>query len=253
MDKQICEALCSGFKVREVPIGLAIASPFDWFTGDKMVFYARTKGSLVRFEDSGATIFELEGAGVDLSSSARMESMLELCEELGVHYDDQEFQFYSDYVRPDAVGLAAIKFMSFMVRIQDMLLTVQSKVANTFKDDLIAAVRQRFGDDDVEINDTPVPELSIYTVDIVVRQKSGKLAAIFPATSEEKALSATLFAKELELKNIDNVVPFLVFEHTGTTKISKATQAKAMNSELELATWDGGSAEVLEKISKHVR
>lgn len=254
LSKQICEALCKGFTAREIPIGVAITSPFDWFTGDKMIFYARRKGALIRYEDSGATLFELEGAGVDLSSFTRIESLKQICSESDVIFDEEESKFYTKYMREDEAGLASIKFMSFMVRVQDMLLTVKSRVANTFKEDLIAAVQLRFeGSSEVELSEAPVPELSYYTVDIVVKHKSGKLAAIFPATSEEKALSATLFAKELELKNIDNVVPFLVFENAGTTKISRDTQAKAMNSELQLATWDGGRSEVLDKIERHVR
>lgn len=252
--RQICDALCKGFTVREVPIGFAIKSPFDWFTGDKLVFYARTKGSLVRFEDSGATLFELEGAGVDLSSSTRLESLYQICHDSNVRFDEEEGQFHTDYVRIEEVGLSAIQFMSFMVRVQDMLLTVRSRVASTFKEDLLAAVEERFsGEATIEANEAPVPSLSYYVVDIVVRHRDGKTAAIFPATSEEKVLSATLFAKELELKHIDNVVPFLVFEQTGTARISKDTQAKAINSELQLATWDGGQSEVLDKIGKHVR
>jgi hypothetical protein len=119
---------------------------------------------------------------------------------------------------------------------------------------LLAAVEERFaGEATVETNTSPVSVLGYYVVDIVIRRKSGCTAAIFPATSEEKASGAVLFAKELELKNIDNVVPFLVFEQTGGGKVSKDTQAKALNSELQLANWDGGSADVLDKIAKHVR
>lgn len=252
--RQICDALCKGFTVREVPIGFAIKSPFDWFTGDKMIFYARTKGALIRFEDSGATLFELEGAGVDLSSSTRMDSLQQLCRESDIKFDEEESQFSTDYVRAEEVGLSAIRFMSFMVRVQDMLLTVRSRVASTFKDDLIAAIQDRFSNEAViSVNEAPVSALSYYVVDIVVKHKDGKTAAIFPGTSEEKALNATLFAKDLELKHIDNVVPFLVFENAGTARISRDTQAKAMNSELQLATWDGGHSEVLDKIGRHVR
>jgi hypothetical protein len=119
---------------------------------------------------------------------------------------------------------------------------------------LLAAVEERFaGEATVETNTSPVSVLGYYVVDIVIRRKSGRTAAIFPATSEEKALGAVLFAKELELKNIDHVVPFLVFEQTGGGKVSKDTQEKALNSELQLATWDSGSADVLDRIAKHVR
>jgi hypothetical protein len=126
--------------------------------------------------------------------------------------------------------------------------------SRTFKEDLLVAVEERFaGEATVETNMSPVSALGYYVVDIVIRHKNGRTAAIFPATSEEKALGAVLFAKELELKNIDHVVPFLVFEQTGGGKVSKDSQAKALNSELQLATWDGGSADVLDKIAKHVR
>jgi hypothetical protein len=235
-------------------MGFAICSPFDWFTGDKMMFYARTRGAQIRFEDSGATLFELEGAGVDLTSNTRLQSLKDLCHECGVTFNEEESQFYTEWLPAQAVGIAAIKFMAFMNRVQDLLFTTRSRVAGTFKEDLLAAVEERFsGEATVESNASPVPALGYYVVDIVIRHKNGRTAAIFPATSEEKALGAVLFAKELELKNIDNVVPFLIFEQTGGGKVSKGTQAKALNSELQLATWDGGSVDVLDKIAKHVR
>ncbi len=85
-----------------------------------------------------------------------------------------------------------------------------------------------------------------------MRHKNGKIAAIFPATSEQKALEAVLFAKELELKNIDNVIPFLIMETAASTKINKYTHTKAMNSELKLGAWDGGALEVIDKIEKNI-
>lgn len=253
LDRQICEALCKGFIVRSVPIGFAIASPFDWFAGDKMIFYARTRGALVRFEDSGSTLFELEGAGVDLSSATRLDMLRELCREHGVTYDEEESSFFTQYVRAEEVGLSAIRFMSFLHRVQDLLFTVRTRISNTFRDDLIAAIEERFGGDAVVLtNEPPVPSLPYYIADVIVKNASGKVAAIFPATTEEKALIATLFAKEIELKHIENVVSFLIFEQMSTAKISRDTQARAMNSELQLATWEGGKIQVLDKIDRHV-
>lgn len=253
LERQICEALCKGFTVRSVPAGFAIASPFDWFTGDKMIFYARTRGALVRFEDSGGTLFELEGAGVDLSSATRLETLRDLTREYGITYDEEESAFFTEYVRVEEAGLSAIKFMSFLHRVQDLLFTVRTRVASTFKEDLIAAIEERFeGEAAVLINEAPVASLPYYVADVVVKHPSGKVAAIFPATTEEKALVATLFAKEVELKNIADVVPFLVFEQMNTAKITRDTQARAMNSELQLATWEGGKIQVLDKIDRHV-
>lgn len=235
-------------------MGLAIASPFNWFTGDKMVFYARKRGAQIRFEDSGATLFELEGAGVDFSSSTRIEQLKEICQEHDVTLDEEEGLFYSEWSNADRAGLEAVNFMSFMVRVQDMLLTVRSRVASTFRDDLVAAIEERFESEaTIEFGAAPVAALSDYVVDIVVKHRSGKTAAIFPATSEVKALEAVLFAKELELQRVTDVVPFLVFEKAeGEKKIRSSTRSKALNSELNLASWDGGRAEVIRKLANHI-
>lgn len=254
LQSQICEALCDGFNIREVNVGFAIASPFNWFTGDKMIFYARKRGAQVRFEDSGGTLFELEGAGVDFSSATRVEQLKEICEEHDVILDEGEGLFYSDWTNSDRAGLEAVNFMSFMVRVQDMLLTVRSRVASTFRDDLVAAIEERFQSEaTIEFGEAPLSTLPDYVVDIIVKHRSGKTAAIFPATSEVKALEAVLFAKELELQHITDVVPFLVFEKAeGEKKIRSSTRSKALNSELNLASWDGGSAEVMRKLANHV-
>lgn len=235
-------------------MGLAIASPFDWFTGDKMIFYARKRGAQIRFEDSGATLFELEGAGVDFSSATRVEQLKEICAEHDVILDEDESLFYTDWTNADRAGLEAVNFMSFMVRVQDMLLTVRSRVASTFRDDLVAAIEERFeGEATIGYNEAPVSTLKDYVVDIVVKHHSGKTAAIFPATSEVKALEAVLFAKELELQHIENVVPFLVFEKAeGEKKIRSSTRSKALNSELKLASWDGGRDEVMRKLANQI-
>ena len=96
-----------------------------------------------------------------------------------------------------------------------------------FKEDLLPAVEERFaGEATVETNMSPVSALDYYVVDIVIRRKSGRTAAIFPATSEEKALGAVLFAKELELKNIDHVVPFLFLSKQAVVKSARIRKQK---------------------------
>lgn len=254
LKEQICEALCAGFAIRDVNIGFAIASPFNWFTGDKLIFYARKRGAQLRFEDSGATLFELEGAGVDFSSATRIEQLKELCEEHRVTLDEEEGVMFSEWVNADRSGLEAVNFLSFMVRIQDMLLTVRSRVASTFRDDLVTAIQDRFADEaSIEFGQAPIPTLSDYVVDIVVKHRSGKTAAIFPATSEVRALEAVLFAKELELQKTRNIVPFLIFERAeGEKRIRSSTRSKALNSELRLASWDGGRDEVIRKLANHI-
>ncbi len=252
LKRQLCEAFCDTSLVREVPIGFAIRSPFKWFTGDALVFYARREGAHLRFEDSGSTLFDLETAGVDMSASTRLETLDELAREHGVVFDQEESLFRSGWVTEAQSGVEGIRFLSFMNRVQDMLFTTWERTVSTFKEDLIAAL-QRSAPVGVivELGVPPVSELSYYTVDVVVRH-GGKIAAVFPATSEQKALEAILFSKELELRHIGDVVPFLVLESAGTGKIHSNTQAKALNSSLLMAAWDGGSLEVVDKVLRQV-
>ncbi len=253
MKQKICEAFCSGFSVREIPMGLAISSPFHWINGDKLQFYVRKNGNLIRFEDSGSTIFDLEVAGVDMSNSSRVAILDELGSEYQISYDQDDVIFHSKWINQDQIGYEAIKFVSFLHRTQDLIFTTKDRVANTFKNDLIKALQDRFrGKANVELGEAPVIDLAYYTVDITVKHKNGKIAAIFPATSEQKALEAVLFAKELELKNIDNVIPFLIMETSESTKINKSTRTKAMNSELKLGAWDGGALDVIDKIERNL-
>lgn len=254
LKEQICQSLCTGFVVRPVPMGFAIKSPFPWFTGDALTFYVRTQDGLVRFEDDGLTISELEGAGVDLSTDARLAIMNSLLREHSVTYDDDDVLFHSDWVSEEDAGSQVAKFLSFLTRMQDLLFTTRERVAGTFRDDLLAAITERLGGEaTITTDEPPVSRLSDYVVDIIVKHKSGKTAAIFPALSEQKALEAVLFSKEIELKGVENVIPFLIYEEASSNRVSKRTQSRALNSDLELAAWDGGQVDVVEKVAKYVR
>ncbi|RJF83973.1 DUF1828 domain-containing protein [Azospirillum cavernae] len=254
LKEQICLSLCAGFVVRPVPMGFAIKSPFSWFTGDALTFYGRVKGGLIRFEDDGLTISELEGAGVDLSTDARLEIMGTLLREHSITYDETDVLFHSDWVPEADAGSQVAQFLSFLTRVQDLLFTTRERVVGTFRDDLLAAITERLGGEaTISTDEAPVPRLSDYVVDIIVKHKSGKTAAIFPALSEQRALEAILFSKEIELKKVSNIIPFLIYEDASVKCVSKRTKSRAMNSDLEMAAWDGGQVDVVEKVAKYLR
>ncbi|MFC5358041.1 DUF1828 domain-containing protein [Azospirillum himalayense] len=253
LKEQICRALCAGFEVHAVPMGFAIKAPFPWFTGDALTFYGRVDGDLVRFEDDGLTISELEGAGVDLSNDTRLEILYSLTSEHSIIYDDVDIIFCTEWVRACDAGYTAASFLSFMNRVQDLLFTAKPRITGTFRDDLVAEIKRRLGGDAVVLTDeAPVQSMSEYIADIVVKHKNGRVAAIFPGISEQKALEAILFSKELELNKVGNVIPFLIYENSNSSRVTRRTQTRALNSDLELAAWDGGHQEAVEKVAKFV-
>ena len=209
-------------------------------------------GQKFRFEDSGLTVSDLESAGADITTGLRYDILQSLMNEHLVFFDEEDVLFHTEWVSEEQIGKSALSFLEFMIHVQDFIFTTRSRTARTFKDDLIAALIERFGEDQIILLEAPVASLSYYVVDIVVRHKSGRTAAIFPATSEAKALEAVLFSKEIELKNVENVIPFLIYEDVSAPRVSKPTQSKAMNSELQMADWGGGKLDVIDKVNKYV-
>lgn len=248
----ICEALCGGFDVRPLKMGFAIRSPFTWFTGDHLTIYARVDGGRVRIEDDAASYAELTGAGVDFSTDTRLGILSGLMAEHGVEFDEVAVRFQTAWLSGQEAGAGAARFLAFMHRLQDLIFTTRDRVSNTFREDLFAALNERLGDDaEISVDEAAAEGLDDYVVDILVKHRSGKRLAIFTGTSEARALEAVLLAKELELNHADNVIPFLIYQETNTKRVSRKTQSRAINSDLQLGTWDGGMNDVLSKVERH--
>lgn len=249
LKKQICNALCEGFSVRKVPVGYAIKSPIDWFLGEPLTFYIREEMGRARLEDSGTLYADLQAMGVDFTSNNRRLALDSLLKEHATQFHEEEYLFISEWKPLNAIASIIPNYMAFLTRVQDLMFLNRDRVASTFREDLIAAVENRFKKlGKIEIGEAPIPSLPRYTVDIVVKTHNGKTLAIFPAVSELNSVEAILFSKELELEKVDNVIPFLVFEDFNSSKISQRTMARALNSNLSTAAWNGGKREVLDKI-----
>lgn len=250
----ICTSLCEGHKLRKLKIGYSIRTPYKWFDGDKIVFYARENNGKFRFEDNGLIYSELEGMGVDMSNSHRMELLGDMLKFYDLRFDEKEYLFHSDWTDEQKAGDTAIQFSAFLNRLQDFLFLTRDRVENTFKADLLLALEEKFQScATVEEKVAVASDMKDYVADIVVKFKEGSTAAIFPVTTEQKALEAILFSKELELNQHKNVVPFMVYQNQLTKKVRARTKVKAMNSQIYLADWEGGKAEVLKKVEKQLQ
>ena len=251
LSASICHALCEGFSVREVPVGFAIKSSFDWFMGEPMTFYARIQDGRARYEDSGILINDLEGMGVDFDSESRRNVLSDLLNEHGVIFDEAESMFVTAWVPASQLASKTAPFLAFLSRVQDLLFLNKERIVSTFREDLLEAIEGRFSArSKVELGISPVDELPQSVADITVSFNTGAKLAIFPATSELKAYQAMLFASELEASSISNVTPFLVFEDFGSSKLSSNTRARTLNSSLQIAAWNGGRDGVLDKLEK---
>ncbi len=253
LQKEICAAFCDGLNVRKVPVGYAISTPVTWFSGDTISFYARVEGTRARLEDSGSLLFDLEGQGVDFSSDNRMEILSGILKEHGVTLSDEDGVFCTDWVPERNIASLAIPFLTFLTRVQDLLFLNREVVKSTFREDLISALEDTFDESSVSISEALIPSLPHYTVDIVVRSPSGKIAAIFPATNDVNVLRAVLFSMEVQKHDVENIIPFLIYENLDRGAITQQSREIALNADLLPAVWSGGKFEVMQKVERYVQ
>lgn len=253
LKSEICTAFCDGLVVREVPVGYAISTPVTWFSGDKISFYARVEGARARLEDSGTLLFDLEGHGVDFSSENRMEILSGLLKDHGVMLSEEDGVFCTQWVPTVEIAHHALPFLTFLARVQDLLFLNREIVKSTFREDLVSALEETFSESSVSLTEALISPLPHYTVDIVVRAKSGKTAAIFPATNDVNVLRAVLFSMEVQKHNVQNVIPFLIYENLDKGAITQQSREIAVNSDLIPAVWSGGRVEVMQKVQRYVQ
>tara|TARA_R110002110_G_scaffold3305_4_gene16858 strand:- start:2824 stop:3537 length:714 start_codon:yes stop_codon:yes gene_type:complete len=237
-----------------VPVGYAVATPVAWFSGDQITFYVRIEGDMARLEDSGTLLLELESQGLDLTSESRREALSDIMGAHCVTLDEEDCLFLSEWVPVDNVASLVPEFLAFLTRSQDLTLLSRDRVRSTFREDLAEALQEGFGDSaTITFSEPLIADLPQYRVDIVVRHKNGKIAAVFPATSDATVLRAVLFSVEMERHNITGIVPFLVYESMKQGAVTNQSREIATNADLEFGVWSGGSDAVVGKVQRYLQ
>jgi len=255
VQSDICAAFCDQLSIREVPIGYAIKTPFSWLQGEPLVVFGEVDGNLVRMRDSGDMLISLEDEAGDLSSDTKSEAMIEIALAHGVKFDEDNSLFASEWVDRSHLGDSAIRFMSFLNRLQDVALLSRERVANAFREDLIEAIRERFeGRFQIDFREPISPDHPEYTADVIIRTAQ-RQAAIYAATTEVNVLEA-LLAEQVFSETVGDgpkMIPFVVFEDFMQSKVSMKTRRRAMNNaRLQTADWSGGADDVIDKIERQI-
>jgi len=200
LKEQLCAAFCAGLQIHEVPAGLAVGTPLAKGDGDLVGFYLISgKNGLWRVEDNGMTVAMLTASGVDVESGERAVEFNRMLAEAGAAYDAEHGELHSDWLEPEAIPAAALRFSALLIRVVDLQLLHPDKVANTFREDVLAALHKRFDDRAVLEEDTSLlPELREFQADAVLTAAGADPLAVFIATSDARiheAVAARALAK----------------------------------------------------------
>ena len=215
MKEALCLAFCGDLKLTDVPVGYAVTTTFRRDDGDSVAFYLvrdKTRPGIYRIEDDGTTISFLEASGVDFSTDTRSEAFEALLESHGVEFDEDEMLLHTDSVAENELPKVAMRFLSFMLRINDFLLLTKDKVASTFKEDAANRILERLEGKAVVEQDKPVsPLLSDTVPDMVIRASGRTPVAVFFGTSAQRVNDAIFLQMQslYEVKEAVQVVALL--------------------------------------------
>lgn len=251
MKEALCKAFCDDLLVRRVPAGLAVSTGFSSYDGDRIGFYVldSARKPLKRIEESGATMALLEASGVDFRSETRREALDSLLAEHAVTFDNDDHCFFIDNVRESDVPGAALRFVSFSLRVRDFLLMTEYRVASTFREDAARELHRVVGDKaKIAEGEAIAPALSDSPADFVLRAPGKPPVGVYLATSDKQVYEATLVhMRALHEVNVECAITVLIER---ASAVSNKARQQAENRIAAFAEFRGDERAAIERIAR---
>jgi hypothetical protein len=229
LKNQLCEAFCDTLTVSSIPAGLAIGTRYEGLGGDPIGVYVIGPSSqgLYHIQDDGISVPTLESLGADISNKMRREAFNELLSAYDVSYCEDTAELKTDAVSEAAVAPTVMRFLAFMLRLQDLALMAAERAASTFREDALRTIRALVGDQ-AELRDSFIvaPSLSEFPADLGIIAKGKPPVALFWGVSESKVYEALLLQAYAQSANIPCSVVTLI---ESQTTVSQKMRQRAAN------------------------
>jgi hypothetical protein len=203
MKDELCKAFCDQIEIRTVEAGLAVGTNFSGLNGDPIGFYVigPNANGQFRIEDNGATVPILEASGADLELESRAKAFDQLLREHGAEYDFVRGELKISALTSGDVPAAAVRFITLLLRVQDLLLLAQEKVATTFREEAVRRITETIGDRaQVAIRACIDEKLKDFPADVVIRPKGRPPVGIYLVLQDAQMMAAMIVQTEAEHK-----------------------------------------------------
>jgi hypothetical protein len=252
--EELCRAFCNEISIKEIPVGLAVSTPFRRSDGDAVAFYVvndKTLPGLARLEDDGETIPYLQACGVDFDTLTRMKAFEALLAEHNAEYDEAEAIIHTPNMRQEDIPAAALRFVALLLRLADFLLLREEHIESTFKEDAAKRIKEKIGDRArISENTLVSSQLTEIAPDLVIRAENRDPVAVFFAQSAPRVYDAIILqmAALYEAKEALSVIALLEAENT----VSREMQKRASNRLSAVTFWRGDEAASVQRIEREV-
>lgn len=251
MKQELCRAFCDELDIRDVPAGLAVSTGFNWF-GEPLGFYIVGPDVLGRYrlEDDGTTMPLIDADGAGLDSQTRADAFHEMIEEYGAAYSEERAELTTLPLSTGDIPKAAMRFVALLLRLQDMVLLTPERVASTFREDAVQAIRSALGDRaTIRERETIAPGIE-FPADLILTASERVPVAVYLASTEQRVLEAVVaqMAVLYEAKIACSVIALLERD----TSISRRMRIHASNRLAALPIFEGEERPSVARIEREV-
>lgn len=252
MKEDLCQAFCNELTVRDVPFGLAVSTAFTFPDGDRIGFYVKHRpDGAFEIQDSGLVYPGLEASGLDLKNKSRLEAFHSLMGEYGVFLDEDDREFRLVGEKEAQLPAAALRFVSFLLRVGDLLLLAEDRVASTFRLDVERILRERIGEGAMIRERQPIStNLSDFPPDYLIQAAGRDPVALFLGTSDARVLEA-LFV-QMRAEHEEHIPVRIVALLEREKSVTAAVRQQATNRLDGLLQFRGDEAAAITRIAKEV-
>ena len=250
----LCKTFCTSISVNPVPVGIAISTVFSGRDGDRLGFYVVEDADGYRVEDDGDYLATLVASGVAVDQGTRGNLLDAILAESGATWDRDTYEIRTEAFGKDELGKRLTAFLSALIRVRDLEYLTRETVRSTFREDAIAALRDRFDTLATFQENEPVNKaLKEYPADLIVRPRmKGQTGALFFATSNEKLLEAELLHMQIEQQNLEGVRTIALIEDVELHGLSKRKYQRTQNRIDLAAIFRGDESGAVSRIGREL-
>lgn len=255
IEEALCRAFCDGITVSEVPAGLAVSTPFEDTSGERIGFYLTKdkRSDLYRIEDDGELVPTLIASGTNIMKGARGKLFQSLLDQGRIEFDPHSGELRTPLLEEHEVPGAAMRFVAMLVRVASLTSVHPEMVSRNFRDDAIERIRADLSGkfeihegDDIDL----APTLAEFEPDVYLVSAEKTPVAVFVAVSDQRIWEAITMqlAAAYEAKVPCSVVALI--DREGSKLTTKKMRQRARNRLGAVPEFYGEEAQAVARIAQ---
>jgi hypothetical protein len=255
IEEALCRAFCDGITVSEVPTGLAVSTPFEDTSGERIGFYlVKDKSSgLYRVEDDGELVPGLLAAGTNILKGSRGKLFQSLLAQGRIEFDAENGELRTPLLEEGDVPAAAMRFVALLVRVASLSSTHPETVSKNFRDDALERIRADLSGlfEIREGEDHPLtPSLAEFEPDVYLIAPEKIPVAVFVAVSDQRIYEAILMQMTADHEAMVPCSVVSLVDREGSKLTTKKMRQRARNRLGAAPEFYGEEAQAIQRIAQ---